>query len=138
MGTPHAERRGDAVHAICAESPLALLAIHTPTRFQNENGLKAQERTNRVKCALRKSVSQAQRMCFLTHRPLIGNSVGNDKCVRHKLRHLQRSGAWRSPCLSGLMVKSKKLADGPVSRILCRTHTVKRPACAAIIQAVLR
>jgi len=29
--------------------------------------------------------------------------------------------------------QNKKVADEPVSRILCRTQTVKRPACAAII-----
>src|ERR1700740_741394 len=68
IGTPQTGRLGNAVHAIRAESPSAFLAIHTPTKSQNENGLKTKENTSGLKCAVRKSVSQAQRMCFHTHR----------------------------------------------------------------------
>ncbi len=43
------------------------------------------------------------------------------------------SGVKRRRRSRGSELKTKCLADGPVSRILCRTQTVKRPARAAII-----
>jgi len=52
METLPAERPGYALQAVRAGSPLAFLAIHTPTEFQNENGLKPKKSADRVSPAV--------------------------------------------------------------------------------------
>jgi len=77
MGTLRAACLSNAVHAACAESPSAFLAIHTPTAFPKENGPKPKKRAIRVKCATKK-VCHSPNACVLTHTSISQGIQGRD------------------------------------------------------------
>src|SRR2546427_9092863 len=134
MGTLRAACLSNAVHAACAESPSAFLAIHTPTASQEENGPISKKSAISVTGVLDGNVSSSERLCSRAHNhlaALIWSAAAFFQLDGEGPNGLAIKSRWR-----GLVLRMKKLADGPVSRILCRTQTAKQFACAAIIPLV--
>src|SRR5260370_16542220 len=75
MGTPQAERMGNAVRTARMESPFEFLAIHTPSASPKENRLISSKSAISVAGGLNRNVSSSKLLCSPAHSHLTGISV---------------------------------------------------------------
>src|SRR5712664_547724 len=92
MGTPCGERPDNAAHAARAESPLAFLAIHTPTAIHVQSELISKKSSNAVNGTVNRNVSYAQRLCCRAHK-----MRSSRLAVRASLTAAVGAPAWPAP-----------------------------------------
>src|SRR5258708_10685341 len=152
MGTPQAERMGNAVRTARMESPFAFLAIHTPSASPKENRLISNKSAMSVAGGLNRNVSNSKRLCSRAHNHLTGISAQQLGAFRPSLFvgssclecgslppfffQLDAERAeWmgNQETVGGIVMKDKKLGGRACKPDSVPHASQKRPARAAII-----
>src|SRR5260370_17675097 len=85
MGTPQAERMGNAVRTARMESPFEFLAIHTPSASPKENRLISSKSAISVAGGLNRNVSSSKRLCSRAHSHL--TAISDQQLVAFRPSH---------------------------------------------------